>query len=207
MHPVLITVGTYWDPVEARLARIHLEAAGIRSVLQNEHSVTMNWLEFANASKGVQLQVDPADVEEAINELERKSPDSDEIGDEWEAGSSEINDEEDQHFVEGVDLAEDAYPQETAKDSAPLNLREQRIERAYLTAVFGLVFLPLEFYSTYLWGVSLISDEPIRPMMRTLERQAIVFNVLVLLMYFLFALQSSQYGIDPASSMYDSFFA
>ena len=31
MSQSLITIGTYWDVTEARLARIYLEAAGIRS--------------------------------------------------------------------------------------------------------------------------------------------------------------------------------
>ena len=205
MSQSLITIATYWDVTEARLARIYLEAAGIRSVMQNEHSVTMNWLEFANTSKGVQLQVDSADVDAAIEVLEQKSSVVDEIGDEWNT-REEVPEEENQERVEPEVLLRQSESVQDEEKYAPLNPREQRIRRGYITAVVGLMFLPLEFYSTYLLGVSLLSEEPLRPAIRQKARQAFLINGFVLLAYFLFAWQCSEYGYDPFSGIYESLF-
>ncbi len=206
MSQSLITIGTYWDVTEARLARIYLEAAGIRSVLQNENSVTMNWLEFANTSKGVQLQVDAADVDAAIEVLEQKSPRADEIGDEWDT-HEEDPEEENEERVEPESLLRQNESVLDEEKYAPLNPREQRIQRGYLTAIVGLMFLPLEFYSTYLLGVSLLSADPLRPAIRRKAQHAFLINGFVLLAYFLFAWQCSEYGYDPISGIYESLFA
>lgn len=206
MSQTLITIGTYWDVVEARLAKIHLEAAGIRSVLQNENSVSMNWLEFANMSKGVQLQVESADVDAAIEVLEQKSPAVDEIGDEWDThGESTGDDDDDDEKEREPETLTGSFDTTTVEDKyAPLNAREKRIQRAYLTAIVGLMFVPLEFYSTYLLGVSLLSEEPLRPALRRKARLAGLVNGSVLLAYFFFAWQCNQYGYDPFSGIYEA---
>ena len=205
MSPSLVTIATYWNPVEARLARMYLEAAGIRSILQNEHSVTMNWLEIANASRGVQLQVDSSDVDAAIEALERKSPQTEEIGDEWDTSAETITEEAEEPTAEVTPTTPVSQEVDDEK-YAPLNLREQRIKRAFVTSIVGLLFLPLEFYSTYLLGVSLISEEPVRPSLRQTARKAAIINGAVLLAYFLFAWQSSQYGSDPFEEIFYSLF-
>jgi len=196
MSRSLVTVATYWDPVEARLAKIHLGSVGVRSVLQNENSVTMNWLEFANASKGVQLQVNKPDVDLAMDVLERRTSGVDEIGDEWKvtpdcAGHGEL---ESPAEPESFEL--------DAPDDAPWNAKELQIQRAYVTAILGLLFLPLEFYATYQLGVSMLSDDPVRPTLFKTARRAIAINVVVLLAYFTFAMQCSKYGSDPTSSIF-----
>ena len=201
MSSTLVTVGTYWDPVEARLARIHLEAAGIRSVLQNEHSVTMNWLEFANASQGVQLQVDAADVDAAMEELERKWSESDEIADEWDTSEEIVSAEEDESLIEMDQSPTDSAKGIDGEKYNSLNDREKRIRRGYLAAIMGLLFVPFEFYSTYELGVSLLSEESIRPSLRKTARNAFLINGGVLLAYFLFAWQCSRYGINPVWGM------
>lgn len=206
MSQSLITIGTYWDVVEARLAKIHLEAAGIRSVLQNENSVSVNWLEFANVSKGVQLQVGAADVDAALEVLEQKSPAVDEIGDEWNTHEESVEDEDDEEHHEPETHSVPLESANTEEKYAPLNPREKRIRRGYLTANIGLMFLPLEFYSTYLLGVSLLSKEPLRPAIRQQARLAFLMNGSVLLAYFLFAWQSSQYGYDPFSAIFYTLF-
>ncbi len=205
MSQSLVTIGTYWDPVEARLARIYLEEAGIRSILQNEHSVTMNWLEFANAFRGVQLQVDSSDVDAAIKVLEQKSPMTDEIGDEWDTPPETTMEEGEEPPAES-ESTPPVSPELDAEKDAPLNQREQRIKRAFVTSIVGLIFLPLEFYSTYLLGVYLISKEPVRPSLRQTARKAAIINGAVLLGYFLFAWQSSQYGLNPFEEIFYSLF-
>ena len=205
MSQSLVTIATYWNPTDARLARMYLEAAGIRSVLQNEHSVTMNWLEIANASRGVQLQVDSADVDVAIEVLERKSTPADEIGDEWDTLPETTREEEEEPSTEvtaitpvGPDVDDEKY--------APLNQRELRIKRAFVTSIVGLMFLPLEFYATYLLGVSLISKESVCPSVRQTAIKAAIINGAVLLVYFLFAWQCSQYELDPFEELFYSLF-
>ncbi len=205
MSQSLVTIATYWNPVEARLARMYLEAAGIRSMLQNEHSVTMNWLEIANASRGVQLQVDSADVDAALEVLERESPGKDEIGDEWDT-PKEIAIEEGEEPIAESAVPSPLSPEVDDEKYAPLNPRELRIKRAFVTSIVGLLFLPLEFYCTYLLGVSLISKEPVRSSLRQTARKAAIINGAVLLVYFMFAWQCSQYELDPYEEIFYSLF-
>ena len=186
MSQSLVTIATYWNPVEARLARMYLEAAGIRSILQNEHSVTMNWLEIANASRGVQLQVDSADVDAAIEVLERKSPGVEEIGNEWDTPEETMLEEEEEPTSEVTTTTPDR-PEVDDEKYAPLNLRELRIKRAYLASILGLGFTPIEFYATYLLGLVAISDEKIRPALHKTVWRAVAINGFVIGILFLLA--------------------
>ena len=186
MSPSLVTIATYWDSTEARLARMYLEAAGIRSILQNEHSVTMNWLEIANASRGVQLQVDSADVDAAIEVLERKSPGVEEIGNEWDTPEETMLEEEEEPTSEVTTTTPDR-PEVDDEKYAPLNLRELRIKRAYLASILGLGFTPIEFYATYLLGLVAISDEKIRPALHKTVWRAVAINGFVIGILFLLA--------------------
>lgn len=68
------------------------------------------------------------------------------------------------------------------------------------------MFLPLEFYSTYLLGVSLLSKEPLRPAILQKARHAFLINGCVLLAYFFFAWQCGQYEYDPFSWVYYTLF-
>lgn len=192
MSQSLVTIATYWDPTEARLARMYLEAAGIRTTLQNEHSVTMNWLEIANATRGVQLQVVSTDVDAAMEVLERKSPGTEEIGDEWDTPQEVTNEEGEEPTEESTPSPQVSREVDDEK-YAPLNQRELRIKRAFLTSILGLCFFPLEFYSTYLLGVSLISKEPVRPSLRQTAIKAAIINGFSQLVYFLIAWQFSQH--------------
>jgi len=60
----LVTVRSYWNLLEAELARGALEAAGIESFLFDDNMVRMDWFN-ANAIGGVKLRVDPQNAEEA----------------------------------------------------------------------------------------------------------------------------------------------
>ena len=48
MSDNLVTVATFWDGIEAHMARNRLDAAGIRSILEGEMTVGMAW-HLANA--------------------------------------------------------------------------------------------------------------------------------------------------------------
>ena len=172
MSESLVTICTYWNSTEARLARMYLAAAGIRSILQNEHSVTMNWLESANASRGVQLQVDSTDVDAAIEVLERKSPPTEEIGDEWDIPAETTLEEGEEPTAEATPTTPVRSEVDDERD-APLNQRELRIKRAYVTSILGLMFWPILFYATYLLGLIAISREPIRSTLHKLIWRAV----------------------------------
>jgi len=195
MSRSLVTIGHYWNSVDARLATIHLEAAGIDSVLQNEHSVTMNWLEVANASRGVQLQVDEADVEAALRVLEEKIPPSDDAGNAssreqstGEAPSVEVASSEPPSFADEDPADDDEY--------VTRNRREQMIQRGYIAAMLGILFLPLEFFALYQLTPTLFMKEPLRATVRRKSHHAWITIVLVTLAYLMFLAQAT--GHIPA---------
>lgn len=206
MSRSLVTIGHYWNSVDARLARIHLEAAGIDSVLQNEHSVTMDWLEVANASRGVQLQVDEADTEEALRVLAEKVPQS--------AGEgNERNPEQ----ATGESLPEETLSNEqnSQSDDDPtgdreytsLNRREQMIQRGYVAAMLGILFLPLEFFALYQLIPTLFMKEPLRASVRRKSHHAWITIVLVSVAYLIFLAQATGHiplptpPVNPPSEM------
>lgn len=188
MSRSLVTIGHYWNSVDARLARIHLEAAGIDSVLQNEHSVTMNWLEVANASRGVQLQVDETNVEAALRVLEEKVPPSEEVGNEWNTEHT-TGENEQAEEPSGEPIDDPEY--------APLNRREQFIQRGYIAAMLGILFLPLEFFAFYQLILTVFMKEPLRPSVRRKSRHAWITIVLVTLAYLLFLAQTTGHIPPP----------
>jgi hypothetical protein len=60
----LITVRSYWNLLEAELAKGALEAAGIECFLFDDNMVRMDWFN-ANAIGGVKLRVDRGNVDDA----------------------------------------------------------------------------------------------------------------------------------------------
>jgi len=60
----LITVRSYWNLLEAELAKGALEAAGIESFLFDDNTIRMDWFK-ANAIGGVKLRVDAQNAAEA----------------------------------------------------------------------------------------------------------------------------------------------
>ena len=68
----LVTIRTFWNPLEAELAKGVLDAAGIESFLFDENMIGQNVL-YANALGGVRLRVDAANVEEANRILEEQA--------------------------------------------------------------------------------------------------------------------------------------
>jgi len=64
----LVTVGSYPTPLEAHLARIHLEHEGVPAVVENEHLSTLCWL-YTQAVGGAQVRVQSGDEVEALRIL------------------------------------------------------------------------------------------------------------------------------------------
>lgn len=66
----IIVLGTYYNPVDAHLARTQLEAAGIACFLSNENMVVLNRM-YSPAAGGVRLHVYERDAARAAEALQR----------------------------------------------------------------------------------------------------------------------------------------
>lgn len=160
----LVTIGNYWSSVDAHLARNQLEAAGIRAVLSDEHTTTINW-DLSNAIRGIKLQVLNSDADRAdaiLNSLEEASP----------SEANEANDPEPAEAFEREDEGREEIPVDSApvteeeeRTETPWNEREQLADRVYRGAIFGLLLWPLQFWVFVLLIRMFLSDEPLRPEM------------------------------------------
>jgi hypothetical protein len=65
----LVTIRTFWNLMEADLAKGLLDAAGIEAFLFDDNMVRLDWFN-ANALGGVKLRVDASNVEAANQALE-----------------------------------------------------------------------------------------------------------------------------------------
>jgi hypothetical protein len=65
----LVTIRTFWNLLEAELAKGLLDAAGIESFLFDDNMVRLDWFN-ANALGGVKLRVDKDNVEAANRTLD-----------------------------------------------------------------------------------------------------------------------------------------
>jgi hypothetical protein len=65
----LVTIRTFWNLMEAELAKGLLDAAGIEPFLFDDNMVRLDWFN-ANALGGVKLRVDASNVEAANQVLE-----------------------------------------------------------------------------------------------------------------------------------------
>jgi len=71
----LVVVRSYWNLLDAELARGLLEAAGIDAFLFDDNMVRMDWFN-ANALGGVKLRVDADNIEDANRVLDEQAADS-----------------------------------------------------------------------------------------------------------------------------------
>lgn len=148
MSSRITTVRTFDDPIKAKLALNYLNSEGVDAYLSDDNIVMNTWY-LANAVQGIKLQVREEDealaliLLEEIDEIQREkySPDDDD-----EFNFNELVD----RF--GVIDDEEIKP----------NQREANAERAFKGAVFGLLFLPIQFYVIYLVGCVLVSQEEMR---------------------------------------------
>jgi hypothetical protein len=70
MSHELRTLHSYWSVEEAHLARVQLEAAGVRAFVADATTLGMAW-HLGNALEGAKLQVAEEDVERAAEVLEQ----------------------------------------------------------------------------------------------------------------------------------------
>lgn len=206
----LVTVRSYFDPLDAEMAVNLLRAEGIPATLADSKLVSNTW-HLANAVQGIKLQVPEQDLAKAnyfLGEIdsarsERLSEDrseSSEAFDQAADGDDESDDDDDdasEFDDEDFDEAESAhtlpwsggYAATTAEDDheIPPNRAEANAERAFKGAAFGLIFIPLQFYVTLLLADVFFGGEKLR---RRYRRRAIIAAIvnlvfLVLLTFYL----------------------
>src|SRR5436309_3053264 len=67
----LVTIATFDQAAQARLAQNALREAGIQAAVSDESLIAMDWL-LSNAVGGVKVQVREEDAEKAVGVLERE---------------------------------------------------------------------------------------------------------------------------------------
>ena len=86
----LTLVASYSFPHEAQVARANLESAGIPAFIEDEHTISMQWL-YSDAIGGVKVLVDSKHYDEAIEILETDfSSELDELFEPEEQESSNV---------------------------------------------------------------------------------------------------------------------
>jgi len=71
----LVVIRSYWNLLDAELARGVLQSAGVEAFLFDDNMVRMDWFN-ANALGGIKLRVDAVNVEEASRILEEQAPEA-----------------------------------------------------------------------------------------------------------------------------------
>ena len=160
----LVTIATFWSPVEANLARNNLDAAGIRAILVGEETVGMAW-HLTNAIGGVKVQVREADADRALVVLDEISPvHAEPLSTEPDAAGYDPDIPDEAADDEG-DLEDPGEPQENRQwedvSERELNQREKDAEKALRVAMLGLLLLPLQLYVFWLLGRVYLSEEPL----------------------------------------------
>ena len=160
----LVTIATYWSPVEANLARNALDAAGVRAILVGEETVGMAW-HLTNAIGGVKVQVRSADADRATELLDAISPADDATAaddpDDYGQDSGEADDGfEAEHDREGDEKNEAGKTKVDAPDRA-LTRRELDADKALRVAMLGLLMIPLQLYVFWLLARVYVSEEPL----------------------------------------------
>jgi hypothetical protein len=148
----LVTIATFDQPAQARLAENALKEAGIASTVSDENLVAMDWL-LSNAVGGAKVQVWEEDAEKAVELLEsRFGEDGENLGAmispeefaaEAEAAAPEKADEEPNRWTSRHD-ERDLPP--AAADS-----RENYARRVFFASWLGILFPPLTVYALYLF--------------------------------------------------------
>ena len=142
MSDRLVTISTHLEPMEAAMARNRLDAAGIRAEILDEQTTALAW-QLGGAIHGVKLLVAEGDAGRALLIL---------------GGVDDLPDEPETGFT--------AVPPEPDEDGAPLNKREEAAERAYRSALLGLVVWPLQAWAALVIMDAWSSEEPLRPSCR-----------------------------------------
>ena len=144
----LVTVATFDQPAQARLAENALKEAGIRVAVSDESLVVMDWL-LSNAGGGVKVHVWEEDAERAVAVLEQQ------FGERGEGLGAGVAPEELAAQAEGAEVGEGEQPEADlrqpaggadADEPADPEGREAYARRAAFTGILILVFVPFWFF-------------------------------------------------------------
>jgi hypothetical protein len=173
----LVTVARFGDALEASMAKNCLEDAGIGAYLADSETATMAW-QLTGALGGVKLQVAGPDLDRArvvLDEQLAASPEEAEgLAEEALAATPEVAEEGESSLTGDLDPDEpELKPTE----------REEDAERAFRGAIFGLLFLPLQFYVTYLLLLVVTSRETLSGRARRRALIAAAINIPFVLLF------------------------
>ena len=149
MSDRFVTVATFHEPVAAALAKNFLDSEGIPAVLFDEDTIATDWM-LSGAIGGIKLQVARGHIERAemlLNQIhaEREEAEADE-------------EMMPQTAIATQEIAEEL--QAEREDQAEIN---QLADKLLRSAVFGLVFWPLQLYTLYLLAAIAGSEGTISP--------------------------------------------
>ena len=155
----LVTIATFDQPAQARLAQNALKEAGVAATVSDENLVAMDWL-LSNAVGGVKVQVWEEDADLAVKLLEKR------FGEHGEGFGSEMSEEEFAAIAESTmpeDGEEPEHPpspheEHESPPPAPDN-RDKYALRLVFTAILVIItmfiFPPIGFlivcYGVYLF--------------------------------------------------------
>lgn len=151
----LVTIARFDLAGQAHIAKNALEAVGIKSVLADEQTVSMDWL-LSNAIGGIKVQVLEEDAERAVTTLEESLGSDEPVDEETMAAEAEAAEKEEidepsepvapqsdaPHMPEGIGTEVGAAGKPSERDDYA--------RRFLLAAFFGLAVPLLWFYAIYL---------------------------------------------------------
>jgi hypothetical protein len=147
----LVTVASFDQPAQARLAQNALTDAGIAAAVSDESIVAMDWL-LSNAVGGVKVQVWEEDAEKAVDVLESKFG-KDGEGLQGNVSLEELTREAESATPDKGEEPELPSPEPDAPEKPPTapDSRDNFARKLVFTAFLGLVFPPFLFYAVYLF--------------------------------------------------------
>lgn len=143
MSDKLVTVARFTDPMQAALARSHLQAAGIRAFLLGESITAIAW-HLTNAVGGIRMQVANEDAERANAILSEPAHSWPDASDHLDSAASDPDGDE--------------QGDRTAPFEEP-SFRDEIAERAFRSAALSWFFPPFHLYTFWLLVKVIASDE------------------------------------------------
>ena len=146
----LVTIATFDQPAQARLAKNVLDEAKIQAAIGDENLVAMDWL-LSNAVGGVKVQVWEEDAERAVTVLEQK------LGERGEGLGVKVSAEELATEAEAATPDEGEEPEtppaETpaSLETEPASERDEYARRTAFAGILGLIFPPVAPFAVYLF--------------------------------------------------------
>lgn len=123
----LRTINSYWSVEEAHLARVQLDAAGVRAFVADATTLGMAW-HLGNALEGAKLQVAEDDVDEAIEILKQDEN--------WRADDADLLENDSGDAIDS-DQREDASPDHSGTLNNVDSIRKPVILLAILIRIVG----------------------------------------------------------------------